>query len=131
VKLHGCTVHFVTPQSITARSSSGAVPVRTGDSEAALAARVLRQEHRIYPLRYRWLVEGRLVPRKRSVRVTDLKPASRSSQKNDLVPRTTGPRQPAYRKGVDAMFLRSTRAASAASLVSGAFRHRGLNDDGP
>src|SRR5258705_6191 len=62
VKLHGCTVHFVTPQvdhgPIIVQA---AVPVRAGDTEAALAARVLRQEHRIYPLAVRWLVEGRLV----------------------------------------------------------------------
>jgi len=61
VKLHGCTVHFVTPQvdhgPIIAQV---AVPVRTGDTEATLAARVLRQEHRVYPLAIRWFVEGRL-----------------------------------------------------------------------
>jgi len=61
VKLHGCTVHFVTPQvdhgPIIVQA---AVRVRTGDTEATLAARVLRQEHRIYPLAIRWFVEGRL-----------------------------------------------------------------------
>jgi phosphoribosylglycinamide formyltransferase 1 len=62
VKLHGCTVHFVTPQvdhgPIIVQA---AVPVRAADTEAALAARVLRQEHRIYPLAIRWFAEGRLV----------------------------------------------------------------------
>jgi len=62
VKLHGCTVHFVTPQvdhgPIIVQA---AVPVRGGDTEAALAARVLKQEHRIYPLAIRWFAEGRLV----------------------------------------------------------------------
>src|SRR5260370_42281645 len=61
VKLHGCTVHFVTPQvdhgPIIVQA---AVPVRAGDTEATLAARVLRQEHRVYPLAIRWFVEGRL-----------------------------------------------------------------------
>jgi phosphoribosylglycinamide formyltransferase-1 len=70
VKLHGCTVHFVTPQvdhgPIVIQA---AVPVRTGDTEAGLAARVLRQEHRIYPLAIRWLVEGRLVVENGLVRV--------------------------------------------------------------
>jgi formyltetrahydrofolate-dependent phosphoribosylglycinamide formyltransferase len=51
VKLHGCTVHLVTEQMdagpILAQS---AVPVLDGDSEDALAARVLAQEHLIYPL---------------------------------------------------------------------------------
>ena len=37
-----------------------AVPVLDGDDEARLAARVLVQEHRIYPLAVRWLAEGRL-----------------------------------------------------------------------
>ena len=62
VKLHGCTVHFVTPQvdhgPIIVQA---AVPVRAADTEATLAARVLRQEHRIYPLAIRWFAEGRLV----------------------------------------------------------------------
>lgn len=70
VKLHGCTVHFVTPQvdhgPIIVQA---AVPVHAGDSEASLAARVLRQEHRIYPLALRWFVEGRLVVEDGVVRV--------------------------------------------------------------
>ena len=36
------------------------MPVLDGDDEARLAARVLVQEHRIYPLAVRWLAEGRL-----------------------------------------------------------------------
>ena len=70
VKLHGCTVHFVTPQvdhgPIIVQA---AVPVRAPDTEATLAARVLRQEHRIYPLAIRWFVEGRLVLENGLVRV--------------------------------------------------------------
>jgi len=69
VKLHGCTVHFVTPRvdhgPIIAQA---AVPVRAGDTEGTLAARVLRQEHRIYPLAVRWFVEDRLVVEKGVVR---------------------------------------------------------------
>jgi phosphoribosylglycinamide formyltransferase-1 len=59
VRIHGCTVHFVTahvdhgPIVIQA-----AVPVARGDTEALLAARVLRQEHRIYPQAVRWYCEG-------------------------------------------------------------------------
>ena len=37
-----------------------AVPVLDGDDAATLAARVLAQEHRIYPMAVRWFVEGRL-----------------------------------------------------------------------
>lgn len=70
VKLHGCTVHFVTPQvdhgPIIAQA---AVPVRVGDSEATLAARVLQQEHRIYPLAIRWFLENRLIVENGLVRV--------------------------------------------------------------
>lgn len=61
VKLHGCTVHFVTAEldhgPIVAQA---AVPVRADDDEASLAARVLRQEHVIYPRAVRWFLEGRL-----------------------------------------------------------------------
>lgn len=70
VKLHGCTVHFVTPQvdhgPIVAQA---AVPVLSGDTEGTLAARVLRQEHRLYPLAVRWFVEGRLAVDNGLVRV--------------------------------------------------------------
>ena len=61
VKLHGCTVHFVTPTvdhgPIVAQA---AVPVLPGDSEEALAARVLEQEHIVYPRAIRWFLEDRL-----------------------------------------------------------------------
>ena len=63
-------MHFVTPQVDHGPIIiQAAVPVRAGDSEAALAARVLRQEHRIYPLAIRWLAEGRLVVENGLVRV--------------------------------------------------------------
>lgn len=61
VKIHGCTVHFVTadldhgPIVIQA-----AVQVRADDTPGTLAARVLAQEHRIYPQAVRWFAEGRL-----------------------------------------------------------------------
>jgi len=70
VKVHGCTVHFVTPRldhgPIIAQA---AVPVLPGDTEDALAARVLRQEHRIYPLALRWFAEDRLIVENGIVRV--------------------------------------------------------------
>lgn len=61
VRVHGATVHFVTatldcgPIIVQA-----VVPVLPGDDEARLAARVLAQEHRIYPQAVRWFVDGRL-----------------------------------------------------------------------
>ncbi len=61
VKLHGATVHFVTAElddgPIVVQA---AVPVHPDDDEAALAARVLAQEHLIYPQAVRWFAEGRL-----------------------------------------------------------------------
>ena len=70
VKLHGCTVHYVTadldhgPIILQA-----AVPVRHDDTPDALAARVLRQEHRAYPRAIGWFLEGRLVSENGVVRV--------------------------------------------------------------
>ncbi len=61
VKLHGTTVHFVTPTLDHGPIiGQAAVPVMQGDTEATLAARVLVQEHHIYPMALKWLVEDRL-----------------------------------------------------------------------
>jgi phosphoribosylglycinamide formyltransferase 1 len=50
VTLHGCTVHLVTQQMDEGPIlAQAAVPVLPGDSPDVLAARVLRQEHAIYP----------------------------------------------------------------------------------
>ncbi|MBP0600790.1 phosphoribosylglycinamide formyltransferase [Herbaspirillum sp. LeCh32-8] len=61
VKLHGATVHFVTPDldhgPIVAQAC---VPVLEDDSEEILAERVLEQEHVIYPRAVRWFIDGRL-----------------------------------------------------------------------
>jgi phosphoribosylglycinamide formyltransferase-1 len=60
-RIHGCTVHFVTPDlDHGAIIIQAAVPVLPGDTEEALAARVLREEHRIYPQAVRWFCEDRL-----------------------------------------------------------------------
>lgn len=61
VRAHGATVHFVAPALDAGPILAQAVvPVLDGDDEAALAARVLAAEHRLYPAALRWLVEGRL-----------------------------------------------------------------------
>jgi len=70
VKLHGCSVHFVTPQldhgPIVIQA---AVPVLPHDDPEKLAARVLAQEHRIFPQGVRWFLEEKLVIERGVVRV--------------------------------------------------------------
>jgi phosphoribosylglycinamide formyltransferase-1 len=62
VKIHGCTVHFVTPELDHGPIIiQAAVPVLPGDTPETLAARVLVQEHKIYPIAVKWFAEGRLV----------------------------------------------------------------------
>lgn len=61
VKLHGCTVHFVTPEVDAGPIViQAAVPVLDNDTVESLSARVLAQEHRIFPQAIRWFAEGRL-----------------------------------------------------------------------
>lgn len=61
VKLHGCTVHFVTPDLDDGPIIvQAAVPVLPGDDEDSLAARVLEQEHKAYPLALKLVAEGRV-----------------------------------------------------------------------
>ena len=71
-KVAGASVHFVTADldhgPIVAQAI---VPVLRDDDESTLAARVLAQEHRLYPLALRWLVEGRLEVRDGVVRHRD------------------------------------------------------------
>jgi phosphoribosylglycinamide formyltransferase 1 len=70
VKLHGCTVHFVTPELDNGPIViQAALPVRAEEPPEQLAARVLRQEHVIYPRAARWFLEDRLVIRDGVVRV--------------------------------------------------------------
>jgi phosphoribosylglycinamide formyltransferase-1 len=67
-RVHGASVHFVTteldggPVIVQAR-----VPVREGDDETTLGARVLAQEHRIYPECIGWFADGRLALREGGV----------------------------------------------------------------
>ncbi len=61
VKITGCTVHFVTPELDHGPVIiQAAVPVLDDDTPETLAARILRQEHVVYPRAVRWFVEGRL-----------------------------------------------------------------------
>ncbi len=61
VKVHGCTVHFVVPEMDAGPIIlQAAVPVEDADDAATLAARVLKEEHRIYPQALALLAAGRL-----------------------------------------------------------------------
>jgi phosphoribosylglycinamide formyltransferase-1 len=74
-KLAGCTVHFVTegvdegPIIVQA-----AVPVLDSDTPEALAARILEQEHKIYPQAVQLFAEGRLKVNGRQVQIAGAKP---------------------------------------------------------
>jgi phosphoribosylglycinamide formyltransferase-1 len=74
-KLAGCTVHFVTvgvdegPIILQA-----AVPVFDSDTPEALAARILEQEHKIYPRAVQLFAEGRLKVNDRQVQIDGAKP---------------------------------------------------------
>ena len=70
VKVSGCTVHFVDEGTDTGPViAQAAVPVLDGDTEATLAARILEQEHRLYPQAIQWIAEGRLSLAGRTVRL--------------------------------------------------------------
>jgi phosphoribosylglycinamide formyltransferase-1 len=60
-KRHGATVHFVVPEMDSGPIiMQGAINVRSNDNEEALAAHVLKIEHRIYPLSLKLVAEGRV-----------------------------------------------------------------------
>ncbi len=61
VKMAGCTIHFVDRGTDTGPIiCQAAVPVEEGDTEDTLAARILVQEHGMYPLAVKLFAEGRL-----------------------------------------------------------------------
>lgn len=72
VHVHGCSVHFVTAElDHGPMIAQAAVPVYADDDAAKLAARVLKEEHRIYPEAVRWFAEGRLKVVGQRVLLTD------------------------------------------------------------
>jgi phosphoribosylglycinamide formyltransferase-1 len=75
VRLSGCTVHFADAEFDTGPVIiQAAVPVLPGDDAASLGARILVQEHRIYPQAIAWYAQGRLTLEGRRVRVTNARP---------------------------------------------------------
>ncbi|HEY6896612.1 MAG TPA: phosphoribosylglycinamide formyltransferase [Rhodocyclaceae bacterium] len=70
VRVHGCTVHFVSAELDAGPIVIQAVvSVREDDDASSLAARVLTEEHLVYPRAARWFLEGRLSLRQGRVRV--------------------------------------------------------------
>jgi phosphoribosylglycinamide formyltransferase-1 len=61
VRVAGCTVHFVDTGCDTGPIIAQAVvPVLPGDDEQSLSARILAEEHRLYPQAIHWFAQGRL-----------------------------------------------------------------------
>jgi phosphoribosylglycinamide formyltransferase-1 len=71
VKVSGCTVHFVT-EGVDAGPiiRQATVPVLEGDTAESLEARILTEEHRIYPEAIQLFAEGRLTVEERHVSIT-------------------------------------------------------------
>ncbi|MDP1961606.1 MAG: phosphoribosylglycinamide formyltransferase [Reyranella sp.] len=77
VRLSGCTVHFVTPDLDAGPIiAQAAVPVLADDTDETLSARILRQEHQLYPQVVRWFGEGRVVVAEGRVMVRDIPPGA-------------------------------------------------------
>jgi phosphoribosylglycinamide formyltransferase 1 len=76
-KIHGATVHFVVPEMDSGPTiAQAAVAIAEDDSPATLAARVIRQEHRLYPLALKLVAAGR-------VRLINHRCIIRGARKND------------------------------------------------
>jgi phosphoribosylglycinamide formyltransferase-1 len=77
-RVSGCTVHFVDGGTDTGPIiAQAAVPVVDGDTEDALAARILVEEHRLFPQAVQWFAQGRLSLEGRRVRLDG--PAARAA----------------------------------------------------
>ena len=70
VKVSGCTIHFVDEGTDSGPIiAQAAVPVLDDDTEDTLGARVLAEEHKLYPQVIEWYCEGRLHIEGRHVRI--------------------------------------------------------------
>ncbi len=72
VRYSGATVHFVTPEvDMGPIILQAVVPVKQDDTEETLSARILKEEHKIYPEAVRLYFEGKLEVRGRRVFILD------------------------------------------------------------
>jgi len=70
VKIAGCTVHFVDAGVDTGPIIiQSAVPVYEDDTEESLSERILKQEHKIFPLAIKLFAEGRITVEGRKVKI--------------------------------------------------------------
>jgi phosphoribosylglycinamide formyltransferase 1 len=75
-RFSGCTVHFVDEGTDSGPIIAQAVvPLLPEDTEESLAARILSEEHRLYPQCVQWYAEGRLSLAGRRVAVSGARPA--------------------------------------------------------
>jgi phosphoribosylglycinamide formyltransferase-1 len=87
-RFSGCTVHFVDAGCDTGPIIVQAVvPVLASDTEETLAARILSEEHRIYPQAIQWFAEGRLSVEGRRVTVRAARPAELQGHSNPVLDR--------------------------------------------
>ena len=71
-KFSGCTVHFVDGGVDTGPIIAQAVvPIFDNDTEETLSARILKQEHKIYPQVIQWFAEKRVTIKQRTVRIVN------------------------------------------------------------
>jgi len=83
VRWHGCSVHIVRTEVDSGPILVQAVvPVLNGDDADTLAARVLTEEHRIYPLAVRLIAEGRVTVEGNRARITDARLADTGGRCN-------------------------------------------------
>jgi phosphoribosylglycinamide formyltransferase-1 len=95
-KIHGVSVHFVTPELDGGPVILQAeVPILPGDTADDLAQRVHQQEHVIYPLVIRWIAEGRLLLRDKTV-MFDGKPLTEQQRRYSAVNQSGGGRSNKY-----------------------------------
>jgi phosphoribosylglycinamide formyltransferase 1 len=83
VKFSGCTVHFV-DDSVDSGPIiiQSVVPVLPGDNEESLAARILKEEHRIYPQAIQFFAQGRILLTGRKVQIKDAEKESLATLHN-------------------------------------------------
>ncbi|MEO5364356.1 MAG: phosphoribosylglycinamide formyltransferase [Magnetococcus sp. DMHC-8] len=85
VRFSGATVHFVVPEVDAGPIIAQAVvPVLADDTHETLAARILRQEHRLYPLVVRWFAQDRVRLEGARVRILDGEEDDRQALLNPL-----------------------------------------------